>query len=279
MGADEMDERDQDEIRKEAPRGDDRGIFQPDDVAEAHDGREPVDAEGHREAVLEPGADLHRMEGDDLAPEAEREHGEVEEERHPGAPDEDLGLGAGALARDEDLGRRHGLREREVPVFLDHEELAERDEEEDAEASAEERGEEDVPEADLHPEHVERGDGEDGPGDDGPRSRPDGLDDDVLEDGAPPGEDAGEPDREDGDRDGGLHPLPRLEGEVGGGQREEDRHGEADADRAGRDFERRRGRRHDRLIGLAGLELAERRRMKLLVLFGHGPASFPFAQG
>ena len=52
-----MDERDQDEIGQEAPRGDDRGVFQPDDVAEPHDGGEAVDAEGHREAILEPGAE------------------------------------------------------------------------------------------------------------------------------------------------------------------------------------------------------------------------------
>ena len=118
---------------------------------------------------------------------------QVEEKRDRRAPDEDLRLGARALPRDEDLRRRHRLGERELPVLLDHEELAERDEEEDAEAAAEERGEEDVPEADLQPEHVERGDREDGARDDGARSGADRLDDDVLEDGAPAGEDAGEP--------------------------------------------------------------------------------------
>ena len=67
---------------RKLPDGDDRGILHPDDVAEPDEGGEPVDAEGHREPVLEPGADLHRVEGDDLPPEAERELGQVEEERH-----------------------------------------------------------------------------------------------------------------------------------------------------------------------------------------------------
>ena len=52
MGPDVVHDGDEDEVREEAPRRDNRGVLEPDDVAEPDDRGEPVDAECHREPVL-----------------------------------------------------------------------------------------------------------------------------------------------------------------------------------------------------------------------------------
>ena len=148
-----------------------------------------------------------------------RHHGRQLEEQAGEEPLEDeAGLGAPLLARDEDLGACRALGVGEPAVLLHDEIPAERDHHQDAEDSSAEREEEGPRPVHLESHEHEGGQGEGHAGGDRLPRRPRRLHDRVLEDRGPAAEHvrerAEEGDRDDRDRHGGRDGEADPQGEV-----------------------------------------------------------------
>jgi hypothetical protein len=256
--AEHADHRHQHVPAQERAADDDQGVAQADDVAQAHDRRL-----GHHvelEADL-PGQVLAPLEGggrEGLAPGAEGLRDELVPGRDQTALDQDAGLAAARLARHQDLGRGRGLGEREFPVHVLDEVAAERDQEQDPQEAAQQRGQAHLQEVGLlvQAQDVDARQGEDRTGDDHARGRADRLDHHVLLQGlllAEPGADA---DGQDRDRDRGLEDLADLQAEVGGRGREERRVEQTPDQRVRGQFGHDLAGRNDGRVILAWLQLA-----------------------
>ena len=134
--------------------------------------------------------------------------------------------------------------------------LAERNQQYDAQQSAEKRREEDLPECGVEPEDVERRKGEDRSCDDDARRRADGLDDDILPEHVLLAQHVAHAYGNDGDGYRRLEDLPDFQAEECRRGREDHGHDYAHRHRVGRHFARGRGRRHQGRIFFAGLEFA-----------------------
>ena len=99
-------------------------------------------------------------------------------------------------------------------MHVAHEVAAQRNEEEDAEASAGEADEDGLHRMRIEIEDVERGKGEDGAGDHATRGAADAGDDDVLKQAGAAAVGAGQADGQDGDRDRRFHHLADLQAGV-----------------------------------------------------------------
>ena len=254
MAPDHPDERHEDEVRDDAARAENERRAQAHDVAEAEDESDRVEL--HDDLCLLSGVlhDREELEVDVLLPDVERRHEEVVDPRDERRLQEQLRLRAALLARHKDLRDRGRFREREFPVHLAHEVAAERDHEEDPEAPTREADENRLRRVRVELERIERGKSEDRAGDDSAGDTADRRDDHVLEEMRAARVDAREADRENRDRDRGLHDLPDLEAGVRRGHREDDAEEEAPRDGAPRGLGRRLRGRHDRGVRLARLQ-------------------------
>ncbi len=242
VGADGVDQWDEHEIREEGPGADDGCIADADDVADADDGGVVEDAKGH-ELALEDLAEPDRAETQELRPGVEGRGEAVVQRADAGGHREDLALAAGAFAREQDFGGCGAFGPRKLAVHLDHEVVAQRDQEEDAETATEKRDHDDLengrlddPRQRVGRQHVERRDGEDRSRDDVGRVGADGLDDDVFQDRAAAGEERRQCDREDGDWNRGFDALADPECQIGGGHRKEAAEDQPHRHRTGRDL-------------------------------------------
>ena len=189
--------------------------------------------------------------------------GEVVDGRGRRRPGQHHRAAPAAVAGHQDLGGGARLGEGQLAVQVEREVAAEGGQQQHAEHGAEQRDQEDLPEAGapLQPEDVDRRHGEDRAAGDDPGGGADGQHVDVLQQRRGPAQGArqhrGEPHGEDGDGDGRLDPLPQLERDVGGGGGEDRRPDHPLHDGARRDLGRRGAGRHQRQVGLARLERAE----------------------
>src|SRR5450756_316652 len=226
-----QDERHEDEVGQGAARAEDERRAQPHDVAEAEDEGDRVEL--HDDLRLLGGV-LHErqeLEVDVLLPDLERRHEEVVDRRDDRRLNEELRLRAALLARDEDFRDRRRLGERELAVHLPHEVPAQRDDEQNAEAATGEADEDRLHGMGVQAERIERRQREDRARHDRAGDTADARDDHVLEKARPPLVDAREADREDRDRDRGLHDLADLQARVRRGHREDDTEEEAPEER------------------------------------------------
>ncbi len=263
-GADRVHQRHQHEVREKRSGADDGRVADADDIADADDGGVVEDAQGH-ELALEDLPEADRPERQLFGPGVKGRGEPVVEGAEAGREGEDLGLAADLLAGHQDLGGGRSFGPRQLAVELDHEVVAQRDEEQDAETAAEEGNDDDLehgrlgdPRARFGRQHVERRDGEDGARHDVRRVGADRLHDDVFEDRAAPGEKRRQPDREDGDRDRRLDALADPEREIGGGHRKERAEKQAHRHRPRRHLVDAGLVRHHRNIGLARLQRTPR---------------------
>ena len=130
------------------------------------------------------------------------------------------GEGAAALAGHEDVGAGGAFGVDEGAVLFDDELAAERDHEEDAEPSAEERQGEDAGGLEVEAEEDQRRQGEDDARGDGLAGVAGGLDDVVFED-AGAAEGAKDGDRQDGDWDAGRYGETGTKPDVDGDRSEQ----------------------------------------------------------
>ena len=133
--------------------------------------------------------------------------------------------------------------------------FAEGDQQHDAQQTAEERREEDLPEGGVEPQDVEGREGEDRTGDDHARRGADRLDDDVLTEHVLLAQHGAHAHGDDGDGDGGLEDLSDAQAEEGCGGREDDGHHHAHDDRIGGHLLRGGRGGHDGRVLFARLEL------------------------
>ena len=183
---------------------------------------------------------------------------EVEQAAYGGCNDKHLGLLATGLAGDKHLGGRGRLRERQVAVHVAHEVSPKGDQEQHTEYSPQEGDQEELEQVDREAENEQTRNGEYGAGNDQSGGGANRLDDHVLEKGRAPAEDHTEADSEDGNRDCRLKHLTYLEAEEGGGCGENCRHYKSNTYGPKSPFWHPFPRRHDRNVGLAGLQLAVR---------------------
>ena len=147
---------------------------------------------------------------------------------------------------------------------------AERDQQHDAQQTAEQRRKEDLVKRRVQPQDVERRQREDRPGDDHARRSADRLDDDVLAQHVALAEHAAHAHGDNGDRDRRLEHLSDFESQIGRRSRKDDGHDDAHPDRIGRHFGGSGRRRQHRRVLLARRQLAVgvlRQRGQLFFLF------------
>ena len=89
-----------------------------------------------------------------LSPGSESCHDEIVQTAYETARQKSFGAVSTAFPAYENLGCRRRLRERILPVHLLDEILPERDQEEDAQHSAQQRGQEHLPEIHLHTQYI-----------------------------------------------------------------------------------------------------------------------------
>ena len=246
---------------------DDGRVFEADQVAGAQQ-----DGLG---AHLEDELVVHRQSlapaahtgGDGVGPEVEGGHQEIIQAADKATDEQELGLVAVLGARDDDLRGGCGLRERVFAVHLGDEVFAERNQEQDTQEAAEQRGQEHLPEADLYVgpdggvgllDDVDGGKGEDGAGHDDAGAGADGLDEHVLGERALALGECGDAHGDDGDGDGGLEHLSEPQAGVGRGGGEDDGHYDAPRNGPGIQFGVLLFPQQDGLVGFALLELAVR---------------------
>ena len=252
--ADHPDERHEHEVREDAARDEHHRRPQAHHVAEAEDEGDGVERHGHARVL---GERLHRrqeLQVHELAPHLEGGHEEVVDAGERRGLEQELRLRAAALAGHEDFGDGGGLGIRELAVRLADEVAPQGNEEQDAQAAAREADEDRLRRVRLEAQRVERRQREDGAGDDGAGRAADPGEDHVLEQRRAAPVDARQADRQDGDRDRGLHHLPDLQPGVRRCHREDDAQRQAPEDRAPRGLRRRAGRRHDRQVGQVACE-------------------------
>ena len=136
--------------------------------------------------------------------------------------------------------------------------LPERNQEQDAQNAAEQRAEEHLHEVHVQAQDIDGRQGEHRAGHDDARAGADALDNDVLAQRALLFGGAGEADRQDGDRNGGLEHLAHFQAQVSRCGREDDGHDQAEAYRPGRDFGIILVRLQKRFVLLARSKLPER---------------------
>ena len=231
-------------------------IPQAHDVAETEDGGAGVDLENDFHLVGQRFAPAGHAGRYFFGPPAESTDDKVVDSSDESAGGEQFGLVSLFFAGDEHFGRGSGFGEREFTVHVAHEIFAERDQQQDAEHTAEQRRQEDLVELRFEPQNVESGQREDGSGDDDPGTCADRLDNDVLSEHVAAAGEVADADGDDGDRDGGFEDLTDAQTEVRGGGGEDDGHQDAECDRV-RGYFARCGRvGHDGAVGFAGGEFA-----------------------
>jgi hypothetical protein len=127
---------------------------------------------------------------------------------------EELGLRAAFFAGDEHLGDGGRFRKRQLAVHLARKVAAQRNQEEYAHAAAGQADKYGLHRMRIEVKDVERGQSEDGAGHHAAGGRADAGDDDIFKQAGAPLVDARQSDREDGDRDGGFHPLADLQSRI-----------------------------------------------------------------
>jgi hypothetical protein len=252
--ADEVDQRDQDEVREHPSRAQDHGRAQPHHVAESEDQADRIEAD-HDLGTLGGGLDQRdELEVDELLPDAERGDQEVVDARDDRGLDEQPRLRPAALPGDQDLGDGGRFGERILAVGLAHEVAPQRDQEENAEAPPRQTDEDRLERVRLERQRVKRREREDRARDHRGGDAPDGRHDDVLEQGRILGDEARHPDRQDRDRDRGFHDLPDLQPRIGRRDREDHAKQETQPNRYPSRLGQRRARRHDRLVRFPRLQ-------------------------
>ena len=139
-------------------------IPQAHDVAETEDGGAGVDLENDFHLVGQRFAPAGHAGRYFFGPPAESTDDKVVDSSDESADGEQFGLVSLFFAGDEHFGRGGGFGEREFTVHVAHEIFAERDQQQDAEHTAEQRRQEDLVELRFEPQNVEGGQREDGSG-------------------------------------------------------------------------------------------------------------------
>ena len=136
VAAQKPDERDQDEVRQNAAGAEDHGAAQAHHVAQAEDEADGVEVEDHAAAIGEGAHDRNELQVEGFAPDVKGGDKKVVEPGDACGLEQQLGLRAAALAGDQNFGDGRGFREGKLAVHLAHEEAAQRNHEEHAEAPA-----------------------------------------------------------------------------------------------------------------------------------------------
>ena len=232
LRAEEVDQRPQHQAAEHRPGGDDGGVSEPNDVAEAEERRVPsIDMSSRMDDILSPKLPEQRLGRHHRVPCAHRLDDEVVDgAQAEGHQQHFAGALGRALAGHQNFVDGGCLGEGELAVEVLHEVLAERNDEHGPQEAADGAGQERLPPMHGEPVDVERRDDERGAGGDHAGGLADGLHDDVLEDGALAAAFqplAAEEDGQDGDGDGGFDGVGRLEGHVDAGGGEHDHHDQA----------------------------------------------------
>ena len=136
----------------ERAEGDDEGIAEAHDIAQAEHGRTGVDLEHKFGMISNILSEFCHTRGKVLVPQSERAHDKIVETTDQTGEQKGLGLTAALRARDEHLRGSRGLGEGILAVHVLHEILAEGDEEKDAQHAAKGRSQEDLKETGLQVE-------------------------------------------------------------------------------------------------------------------------------
>ena len=239
-------------------------IFQAYDISHAQHGGAGIELEDKLGLVGYHIAQRADAACELLIPETEGRHCKVVETADDaGLEQQHQASRAAALAGDKYLSRGRGLGEGILAVHVAHKIFTEGDEEEYAERSAQERGEEHLYKVDrdigiLGLEDVQGRQGEYSACHHAARACADALDDHVLAHGAAAACDTAQTYGNDGDGDGGLKDLPHLEPQIGRGGREDNDHHQSPRHRPCVGLARMRAGRHKRLVGLAFFQFSKR---------------------
>ena len=122
---------------EERARADNGCVLEADDITQTKYRSRGIDGENEFELSRQRLAPTHHAGSELLGPEAECGNRKIVQTSDSSGPNEGFGLVATAFARDEDLGSSRSLREGIFAVFLLYEILAERNEEKDTKATAE----------------------------------------------------------------------------------------------------------------------------------------------
>ena len=254
VAADHPDQRHQHQVGEHAAGAENHRTAQSHHVAQAEDEADGVEAQRDAGLVGERADDGHELEIEILLPDVEGGDQKIVDARNRGGLQQQFRLRAALLAGDQDLGDGGGLGVGKDAVHVAHEVAAQRNQEEDAQAAAGHADEDGLHRVRIELQDVERGQREDGARDHRSRQPADAGDDHVFQQCAAPRIDAREADRQDGDRDRGLHHLPHLQPGVGGGDGEDDAQKDAPSHRARRQFGELLRCRHRRLVDRPGRE-------------------------
>ncbi len=234
----------------------DRGVFQPHDVAEPQHRRAGIDLEHQFGFVGQHRAPLHDPRRNLFGPPTERTDDEVVQAADQPAHGQQFGLITLLFPRNEHFGSGCRLREGITSLHIFDKIFPERNQQHDTEQAAEQRREENLVELRLQSQNIKRRQRENRPGDDNARSGADGLDNDILSQHIFTAGKVTHAHRDDGDGDSRFEDLPDPKAQVGGGGGKDDGHHNTEQDRIKRDLFRTARGRHDGMILFAGAQFA-----------------------
>ena len=255
---DEVEQRDDHEPDEEGSAADYERILQSDYVSESEDGGAGIELYDELCLVGDNLSPMHHRCAQGICPSPEGGHYKVVDTADKSRCQKGFGAVSASFAADEDLGGGGCLRERVLSVHILHEILAERNEEEYAEESAQKRAEEHLPEIHLKSEYVDCRKCEYRTSDNYARAGTYALDNDVLGKSVLFAERAGDADRKYGDRYGRLKDLSDLEPEISRCCRKDYGHHEAHCHGIWGNFLRFAVRTQQWLIFLARIEFPVR---------------------
>ena len=240
---------------------DDKGIRKTDDVAHTQGCGTGIHLEDHLHILGKAVQRRNSSGGKHFFPPVEGREHEVIGTAHDTGNEQMTHLAATLLTAHEHLGGRGSFGERELAMLVANEVLAEGDKEQDAQATAQQRTQENLQEVHrdvgiLGLQDVKSRQGEDGTGNDDARRGTNRLDDDILAQRVLALGRSANASGNDGNGDSGLKHLTQFQAQVGGSGTEDDRHNQTQRDRVGRNLGIRLVGLQDGDILLPRLELA-----------------------
>ena len=263
VGEDERQSRYDEPPHRERAQTDNERILEADDVAQTQHCGARVHFEHQLRLVGQHLAPAHDARGEALVPPAKGGHDEVVESAHDAGNEQRLGLVATLGTADEHLCGGCRLGEGILAVHVADEVFAERDEEQDADDTAQQRADEHLHERDSHLgilslQDIDGRQGEDGTSHDDARAGTYRLDDDVLAQRVLSLRGRRHTHGDDGDGNGSLEHLAHLQSQVGSSGREDHGHDDTPRHRPRVDLRIGLARVHDGLVLFSVFQFPER---------------------